>query len=282
MSKTRRKVRNAAEAESEADREIARWVRSTYGPQAIVAGGAAVAVHLDSPSEIFRRGYKNPAVVASQACSGARLELALRTGSAADLGAAADVGADAVSRCVNDIAALGAEPLLVVPHLELPRGASGAAPAVFRGMAAACREAGCAIVAGARSEGISPCARGSAGLVALGVGVAERSKLLVPEGFEPGDDVVAVFARGLHPGGLRRIQRVVRLRGAELLSKPQGFERALGRALLEPREVLVPAIRAVLRGYRRKRVIRAIAQVGEGGPVGALERLLGGRLGAVL
>lgn len=248
---------------------IGRKARSTWGPQVVAAGGEARAILLDFPSGILRRGYRDPALVASVEAAGFRLELGLAAGRPGD------VGFDVAARGANDLSALGADPVFFVPHLSLPKKDARAAGAIFDGMASACREAGCALLVPAPPEPAAGRGRTRGHLVGFAVGAAERSKLLLERRAEPGDRVIGVAGAGIHPSGLRRLESAIRARGADLSAAPPGLGSPLGLALLEPREVRVKAFQAIFRSYRKKKVIRGIVQVGEGGPASALASALG-------
>lgn len=248
---------------------IGRKARQTWGPQVIASGGEARAILLDFPSGILRRGYRDPSLVASAEGAGLRLELGLAAGRPRD------VGFDVAARVANDLAALGADPVFFAPHLSLPKKDIPAAGAIFEGMASASREAGCALLVPAPPEVATGRGRSRGHLVGFGVGVAERSVLLLDRRAERGDLVIGVAGGGIHPSGLRRLEAVIRARGTDLSVAPPGLGISLGEALLEPREVRVKALQTILRSYRKKRVVRGIVQVGAGGPASALARVLG-------
>ncbi|MGE5201089.1 MAG: AIR synthase related protein, partial [Acidobacteriota bacterium] len=83
-------------------------------------------------------GFKDPILVATTDGVGTKLKVAIETG------VHDTIGQDLVAMCVNDLVVQGAEPLFFLDYyatgaLKVPEAAT-----VVKGIAAACRESGCA------------------------------------------------------------------------------------------------------------------------------------------
>ena len=62
------------------------------------------------------------------------------------------IGIDCVAMCVNDIACLGARPLFFLDYIALGKLEPHRVAEIVKGMAAGCRETGCALLGGETAE----------------------------------------------------------------------------------------------------------------------------------
>ena len=91
------------------------------------------------------------------------------------------VGADLVNHCVNDILVCGARPLFFLDYFALGAMDADQASAVVSGIAAACREADCALIGGETAAMPGFYAPGEYDLAGCIVGLAERDHLVSGE-----------------------------------------------------------------------------------------------------
>ena len=92
------------------------------------------------------RSIADPVLVASADGVGTKLKLAFLTG------IHDTIGVDLVNHCVNDILVQGARPLFFLDYLATGKLSPVVAEQIVRGMAAACRENGCALLGGETAE----------------------------------------------------------------------------------------------------------------------------------
>ena len=85
---------------------------------------------------------RDPVLVSSIDGVGTKLKIAFA------LDRHASVGADLVAHCTNDILVYGARPLFFLDYLALGAMNADQVVAVVEGVAAGCREAGCALIGG--------------------------------------------------------------------------------------------------------------------------------------
>src|SRR5215471_11787021 len=114
--------------------------RSTRRPE-IVAGVGGFAALARLP-----KGYREPLLVTSTDGVGTKLRFAFA------LDRHDTVGIDLVAMNVNDVLALGAEPLVFLDYFATGKLDVRRAAAVISGVAAGCRDAGCALVGGETAE----------------------------------------------------------------------------------------------------------------------------------
>jgi phosphoribosylformylglycinamidine cyclo-ligase len=128
---------------------------------------------------------------------------------ARSLGRLEGLGQDLVAMCVNDLACIGAEPLFFLDYLAVGRLDPEVAGAIVSGIAAACREVGCALLGGETAEHPGVMADGDLDLAGFAVGAVERDEALAPESVRPGDAIVGIPSSGLHANGFSLVRALV-------------------------------------------------------------------------
>jgi phosphoribosylformylglycinamidine cyclo-ligase len=120
--------------------------------------------------------------------------------------------------------------------------------AIVAGIAAGCRQAGCALVGGETAEMGSFYAPGEYDLAGFAVGVAERSALVTGQHVAVGDRVLGLASSGLHSNGYTLAREAVFGRMGLKLGDPiPGTGRSVVEELLEPTRIYVKPVLGVLR-----------------------------------
>lgn len=238
---------------------IQKMVRATHGPQVLgKVGGFGGLFRAAFP------GLRDPILVASMDGVGTKLRVAVMAGRHDT------VGQDLVNHCVNDIAVMGARPLFFLDYV----GAGRLDPRVFaqllRGLARACRQAGCALLGGETAQMPGLYAPDDYDLVGCIVGVVDRRKLLDGRRVRPGDALVGLPSNGLHTNGysLAREALFDRL-GLGLGDRLPGGRGTVGAELLRIHPNYQPLMAALPEG-----VLKAAAHITGGGLVDNLPRVL--------
>ena len=245
-------------------RRIAPMAKATGRPGAM--GGLGGFGALFDPRAA---GYDDPLLVAATDGVGTKLRVAI------DTGRLGGVGRDLVAMCVNDLVCQGAEPLFFLDYLACARLDVEAAAAVVEGIAAACREAGCALVGGETAEMPGMYAPGDLDLAGFAVGAVERGRVL-PAGVSEGDALWGLPSDGLHSNGFSLVRRVASDAGLSWHDPAPWGGGELGPALLVPTRLYVrPALEAIAAGG-----VHALAHVTGGGIAENLPRVLPEGLGA--
>lgn len=215
-------------------------------------------------------GYDDPLLVAATDGVGTKLRIAI------DTGHVAEVGIDLVAMCVNDLLCQGAEPLFFLDYLATGALDPAAGAKIVEGVAAGCKEAGCALLGGETAEMPGMYQGGDFDLAGFAVGAVERGAVL-PRPASAGDVLIGLAASGPHSNGYSLIRRIVADQGlAWDAPAPFAPDAALGPALLTPTRIYVRSVLPALRAHP----VRALAHITGGGLTENLPRVLGADLTA--
>ena len=219
--------------------------------------------------DLAAAGFRDPVLVAATDGVGTKLEIA------GAVGRHDTIGIDLVAMCVNDLVVQGAEPLFFLDYFATGRLDVAKAEAVVSGIAAGCREAGCALIGGETAEMPSLYADADYDLAGFAVGAVERDRVLTGADVAEGDIVLGLAASGLHSNGFSLVRQVVAESGLDYGGPaPFGPEKRLGEALLEPTRIYVRScLAAIATGH-----VRALAHITGGGLVENIPRVLPGGL----
>jgi phosphoribosylformylglycinamidine cyclo-ligase len=209
--------------------------------------------------------FREPVLVASADGVGTKLKVAFLAGRHDT------VGVDLVNHCVNDILTQGAEPLFFLDYLATGRLSPEVAEAIVGGIAAACRDNGCALLGGETAEMPGFYGDGEYDLAGFVVGVADKEKLINGRTIAVGDVLVGVSSSGLHTNGYSLARRIAFDQlGLTVDRHIPELGRTLGEAFLEPHRAYLPLVRPLLDGGR----IKGLAHITGGGITDNLPRVL--------
>ena len=237
-------------------------------------------------------GFRDPVLVATNDGVGTKLRIAI------DTGCHDTIGVDLVAMCVNDLVVQGAEPLLFLDYFACRKLDVEIARRVIAGIAAACREAGCALIGGETAEMPGMYHGADYDLAGFAVGAVERGEVLPRADIAPGDLLLGLPSSGVHSNAYSLVRRLVEREGiawdapapfaTDLRKASAGGVAApvavaggsgaggtgaaagsLAAALLEPTRIYVKPLLAA---------IRATGGGGPGGAVKGLAHITGGGL----
>lgn len=183
---------------------------------------------------------------------------------------------DLVNHLLNDVACMGAEPLYVQDCIVCGRLDAAIAERIVAGLAAACRDLGCALVGGETSVQPGVVADGVYVLSASAVGLVEREHIVDGARIEAGDAVLALAADGPHTNGYTLIRQLLK-EDPDLAARPVDGTPFLDAVLRPHRSYL-----GALRGLFGDPALRGIAHITGGGIGGNLNRILPAGLDACI
>jgi phosphoribosylformylglycinamidine cyclo-ligase len=233
----------------------------------VVGGVGGFAGLCSVPTDI-----EEPVLVSGTDGVGTKLKVAFATG------VHDTIGFDLVGMCVNDIVTSGARPLFFLDYFGTGKLDVNVAEQVVRGIAAACKESGCALLGGETAELPGMYAPGEYDLAGFAVGVVARRKLVDGTRVASGDVAVALPSSGLHSNGYSLARAALldtsKLEFAACPAELKG--KTVGEALLTPTRLYPRAVQAVLAAGVD---VRAMSHVTGGGIPGNLPRVLPDGLG---
>lgn len=210
----------------------------------------------------------DPVLVASTDGVGTKVELAAR------LGRVRGVGADIVNHCIGDVLVQNARPLFFLDYIAASVLDADMVAEVVKGMAEACRAANCAVLGGETAEMPGVYLPGAFDIAGTLVGVVDTADLLPRTDVAAGDALIGVASSGPHTNGYSLLRKVFDWIPMDVV--PDGMDRPLGDALLEPhRNYLDPLKVALESGH-----VKALAQITGGGLPENLPRVLPDGVGA--
>ncbi|MEZ5321481.1 MAG: phosphoribosylformylglycinamidine cyclo-ligase [Microthrixaceae bacterium] len=191
------------------------------------------------------------------------------------------IGLDLVAMCVDDLVCQGAEPLFFLDYVSIGRLDPDQMRLLVSGIAAGCRQAGCALIGGEMAEHPGAMDPGEFDLVGFAVGVVERSDLIDGSSVGPGDVLIGLESPGLRSNGYSLARHVLFERAGLALDDPAwpGPDApTVGDELLVPSVIYAPAVSAL----RSEVAVHAVAHITGGGIAGNLARVLPSSADAVV
>ncbi len=266
----------------EAGRAFVQTIRSlvegTYRPE-VLGGLGGFGGYFELPA-----GYRQPVLVSGTDGVGTKLKLAHR------LNCHDTVGIDLVAMCVNDVLTSGAEPLYFLDYLATGQLQPEQLAQVVAGVAAGCRQSGCALLGGETAEMPGFYGPGEYDMAGFCVGIVEKSAILDSSQVRTGDVLIGLPSSGVHSNGYSLVRKIMAeaprqetLAGlGQVVERSVGYGwaecpellagQSLGEVLLTPTELYV---QSVLSALRRGLEIHAMAHITGGGFFENLPRCLG-------
>jgi phosphoribosylformylglycinamidine cyclo-ligase len=222
--------------------------------------------------DLKRAGFTDPVLVAATDGVGTKVKIAIETGRHDT------IGIDLVAMSVNDLVVQGAEPLFFLDYFACGKLDPEMGAAVVKGIAAACKESGCALIGGETAEMPGLYHGTDYDLAGFAVGAAERDQLLPRPGVTAGDILIGLASSGVHSNGYSLVRKVVEKSGLTW-NAPAPFAngKSLGEAILTPTRLYV---KSCLAAIRTTQAVKALCHITGGGFPDNIPRVLPDGLGA--
>ena len=214
-------------------------------------------------------GDKEPVLVAGTDGVGTKLRYAIV------LDKHDTIGTDCVAMCVNDVVCQGAKPMFFLDYFACGRLEPEVAAVVVNGVAAACREVGCALIGGETAEMPGMYPEGEYDLAGFTVGIVEKSKVINGSSIEKGDVLVGLASSGVHSNGFSLVRKLLGEDRKELEKYEPSLGCTLGEAVLTPTRLYVKSALALADEFP----IKGIAHITGGGFIENIPRIIPEGLG---
>jgi len=180
-------------------------------------------------------------------------------------------GIDAVAMCVNDIAALGAEPLFFLDYLATGSLTGETLAGVVEGIADACRTCECALVGGETAEMPGMYAPGHYDIGGFSVGVVDRPKIVDGSSISDGDVILGLASNGPHSNGFSMVRKLIELGEADLENDLLSDGTKAADGVLSPTRLYVPAVKSLMKSGI---AVHGFSHITGGGMFDNMERIV--------
>ncbi|GAA3624573.1 phosphoribosylformylglycinamidine cyclo-ligase [Microlunatus ginsengisoli] len=237
------------------------WVAKTRRPEVI--GGLGGFAGLFDAAPLARMSH--PVLATSTDGVGTKVAIAQR------MDVHDTIGFDLVGMVVDDLVVCGAEPLFMTDYIACGRVVPERIAAVVAGIAAACVEAGCALIGGETAEHPGLLDPEEYDVAGAATGVVEREEILGAERVVAGDVALAIGSSGLHSNGYSLVRHVF-FEGAGWSVERHVPElgRTLGEELLVPTRIYSRDILALIDAVE----VHAVSHITGGGLANNLARVV--------
>jgi phosphoribosylformylglycinamidine cyclo-ligase len=235
--------------------KISRYARATLRPEVLSGVGFFGGL-------FEMKGYKNPVIVSSVDGVGTKLKIA------SAMNRFDTVGIDIVNHCVNDIFTCGAEPIFFLDYIAVGKVVPDKLEAIGKGLAAACKEVGCALIGGETAEMPGIYHGDDFDLVGFVVGVVEKDKIMMGDSIVAGDAILGLPSTGLHTNGYSLARKIFGETATALNKRYAGLGRTVGEALMETHRGYYNQLKPLLKN------IKGLAHITGGGLGGNVPRSL--------
>ncbi len=191
--------------------------------------------------ELKRGQYKNPVLVSSADGVGTKIKIAMLAGKHDT------VGIDLVAMNVNDILAMGAQPLFFLDYIAVGKLSRKKMVDIVRGISKGCADAGCALIGGETAEMPAIYKKDEYDLAGFCVGVVDKRRIITGSGIRSKDVLLGLASSGLHSNGFSLVHKVFTSRQIKRNAKE----------LLRPTKIYVKEVLSVLRHFD----VRGIAHI---------------------
>ncbi len=150
------------------------------------------------------------------------------------------IGIDCIAMNVNDLLAIGAEPLAFVDYLAVERVDPEVSEQIAIGLQKGAEISNMSIVGG-ETASLPEIIRGF-DLAGTAIGYVKKDRIVTGEKIQLGDVLVGVPSSGLHSNGYTLARRIIERSSYTYLDKMPGDSRSIGEVLLTPTRIYIEVL----------------------------------------
>ncbi len=208
-------------------------VHSTFGPEVLSGVGSFGGLFDISAA----KEMAHPVLVASTDGVGTKTMVA------AVMNRWDTIGHDIVNHCINDILVQGAKPLFFLDYVASARLNPEQIATMVGGIAAACRDAGIALLGGETAEMPGVYQKGEIDLVGTVVGLVDRAQIIDGSRIAARDAILGLPSSGLHTNGFTLARRA--LADLDWTAVHPQIDETIGNMLLTPHRSYLADVQAL-------------------------------------
>lgn len=179
------------------------------------------------------------------------------------------IGIDAVAMCVNDIAALGARPLLFLDYIATSKVIPEKIADIVKGVCEGCRQSGAALIGGETAEMPGFYAEDEYDIAGFAVGTVKKDKIIDGSKIKEGDALIGLASSGIHSNGFSLVRKLFGEDKEALSQFSVELGDTIGSALLTPTRIYVKTLLALQERFS----VKGIAHITGGGFIENIPRM---------
>jgi phosphoribosylformylglycinamidine cyclo-ligase len=149
------------------------------------------------------------------------------------------IGIDCVAMNVNDLMAIGAEPIAMVDYIAIEKPDKKIMEEIAKGLEEGCRIANITLVGGETAT--LPEIVNGFDLAGTAIGIVKKDAIITGDRIEEGDVILALPSSGIHSNGLTLARKVIEANGLSYKDTFDG-ERTIGEELLIPTRIYMEVL----------------------------------------
>lgn len=186
------------------------------------------------------------------------------------------IGIDLVAMCVNDVLAVGAQPLFFLDYIAVGKNEPKIIEEIVKGISDGCVESGCALIGGETAEMPDMYSGNHYDLAGYTTGVVDKAKMLDKTSVNEGDVIIGLPSSGIHSNGYSLVRKIFfKDNDYKLNDKVPELDSTLGEELLKPTKIYAKGVVDVLSNTK----VSSIAHITGGGFIENIPRAIPEHLG---
>jgi len=189
------------------------------------------------------------------------------------------IGIDLVAMCVNDVLAVGAQPLFFLDYIAVGKNNPEVIENIVKGISDGCIQSGCALIGGETAEMPDMYQGNHYDLAGYTTGVVEKKKILDKNNVKDNQVIIGLESSGIHSNGYSLVRKVFFKDNEYKLNQHiTELGKTLQEELLQPTRIYVKGVVDLL----EKIDVKGIAHITGGGFIENIPRALPDGLGATI